>query len=460
MLDPNGTIIAVNDAWKRYAAANSMRSEFGQGIGANYLEICDSATGAGSRDAQRAAEGIRSVLNGSRSNFSLDYECSSPVDNAWFQRWCRLAKATRPELEADQSAHLPYGTNLTYPLDRYSRYCQTSGTSGKPMRWLDTRESWEWIFRAAGVGTGDRLLFAFSFGPFLGFWGAFDSSVAHGFLSIPGGGMSTSARLRMLFDNKVTVVCCTPTYALRMAEIARQEGLDLTGSSVRAIIVAGEPGGSIPETKGAIESAWGARMFDHSGMTETGPMTFECLEAPGGIHVIENEFIVEVIDSAKGQAVAEGQIGELVVTNLGRWGMPLIRYRTGDQVRLSRGTCACGRTFARLEGGILGRVDEMFIVRGNNVFPTAVEAVLRRFPELAEFRVNILEDGTLTRIRLEIEPVAGFAETSSLCERVGRTLQETLSFKADVLAVPVGSLPRFEMKAKRFVRTRNLTPKG
>jgi phenylacetate-CoA ligase len=240
-----------------------------------------------------------------------------------------------------------------------------------------------------------------------------------------------------------------------MAEIARLEGLDLARSSVRALIVAGEPGGSIPETKRVIESAWGARMFDHSGMTETGPMTFECLEAPGGIHVIENEFIVEVVDHQTGRAIPDGEPGELVVTNLGRWGSPLIRYRTGDQVRLTRGPCKCGRTFARLEGGILGRVDEMFIVRGNNVFPTAVEAVLRRFPEMAEFRVNILEDGTLTRIRLEIEPVPGFADSPSLCERVGRTLQETLSFKADVVGVPVGTLPRFEMKAKRFVRIRN-----
>jgi phenylacetate-CoA ligase len=374
-----------------------------------------------------------------------------------------LPFTTRQELEADQIANPPYGTNLTYPLDRYSRYCQTSGTGGRPMRWLDTRESWDWIakcwgtiFRAAGITPADRLLFAFSFGPFLGFWGAFDSSVAHGYLSIPGGGMSTSARLRMLFDNHATVVCCTPTYALRMAEVARQEGLDLAKSSVRALFVAGEPGGSIPETKRAIERAWGARIFDHSGMTEIGPMSFECQEAPGGIHVIENEYIVEVIDPASGREVPDGQIGELVVTNLGRWGSPLIRYRTGDQVRLSRGTCKCGRTFARLEGGILGRVDEMFIVRGNNVFPTAVEAVLRRFPEMAEFRVNILEDGTLTRVRLEIEPVAGVADLPSLCERVTRTLHETLAFRAEVEAVPIGSLPRFEMKAKRFVRTNSM----
>lgn len=371
----------------------------------------------------------------------------------------QLPLTTRQELEADQTANPPYGTNLTFPIDHYSRYCQTSGTGGKPMRWLDTSESWAWIgrcwktiFAAAGVSKNDRLLFAFSFGPFLGFWGAFDSSVAHGFLSIPGGGMSTSARLRMIFDNRVTIVCCTPTYALRIAEVAKQEGLDLPGSSVRALIVAGEPGGSIPETKAAIETAWGARMFDHSGMTETGPMTFECQEAPGGLHVIESEFIVEVIDTKTGAAVGDGQVGELVVTNLGRWGSPLIRYRTGDQVRLTRGTCKCGRTFARLEGGILGRVDEMFIVRGNNVFPSAVEAVLRRFPELVEYRVNILDDGALTRVRLEIELAPGLEDSPSLCERVGRTLQETLSFKAEVQAVAIGSLPRFEMKARRFVR--------
>ncbi|HEY2587557.1 MAG TPA: AMP-binding protein [Tepidisphaeraceae bacterium] len=376
----------------------------------------------------------------------------------------RLPFTTRAELETDQVANPPYGTNLTYPVERYTRYCQTSGTGGRPMRWLDTNESWSWvarcwakIFRAAGVTPADRLLFAFSFGPFLGFWGAFDSSVAQGFLSIPAGGLSTSARLKMILDNRVTVVLCTPTYALRMAEVARHEGLDLPGSAVRALIVAGEPGGSIPETKRAVETAWGARMFDHSGMTEIGPMSFECQDAPGGIHVIESEYIVEVIDPKGGQAVPDGQIGELVVTNLGRWGSPLIRYRTNDQVRLLRCACACGRTYARLEGGILGRVDEMFFVRGNNVFPTAVEAVLRRFPEIVEFRVNILENGTLTKVKLEVEPEPECTDAAGLCERVGRTLQETLSFKAEVHAVAAGTLPRFEMKAKRFVRVKSGT---
>ncbi|HEY8748857.1 MAG TPA: AMP-binding protein [Tepidisphaeraceae bacterium] len=372
-----------------------------------------------------------------------------------------LPFTTRQELEADQLAHPPYGTNLTYPLRRYTRYCQTSGTGGRPMRWLDTPQSWAWIarcweiiFGAAGITPDDRLLFAFSFGPFLGFWGAFEGSVTEGYLSIPAGGMSTISRLRMILDNQVTVVLCTPTYALHMAEVAKAEGLDLAGSAVRALFVGGEPGGSIPETKHAIETAWGARLYDHTGMTELGPMSFECEPNPLGVHVIESEFIAEVIDPKSGALLPEGQLGELVVTNLGRHGSPLIRYRTGDLVRLTRGTCACGRCDARLEGGILGRVDEMFIVRGNNVFPTAVEAVLRRFPEVAEFRLHVFEDGALTQVRLEVEPKPDVNDANGLCQRIGNTLQASLSFRAEVQAVACGSLPRFEMKAKRFVRVR------
>jgi phenylacetate-CoA ligase len=372
-----------------------------------------------------------------------------------------LPFTTRQEIEADQLAHPPYGTNLTYPLHRYTRYCQTSGTGGKPVRWLDTPESWAWIarcwktiFGAAGMTTDDRLLFAFSFGPFLGFWGAFEGSVTEGFLSIPAGGMSTIARLRMIQDNQVTAVLCTPTYAIHMAEVARAEGIDLAKSSVRALFVAGEPGGSIPETKRLIESAWGARMYDHTGMTEIGPMSFECEPNPLGVHVIETEFIAEVIDPNSLQPVADGQIGELVITNLGRIGSPLIRYHTGDLVRMTRKPCPCGRCFARLEGGILGRVDDMFTVRGNNVFPSALEAVIRRFDEIAEFRVNVLENGALTQVRIDVEPAAQVSDTKDLCRKLADSIQASLSFRAEVTAVACGSLPRFEMKARRLVRTK------
>jgi phenylacetate-CoA ligase len=302
-------------------------------------------------------------------------------------------------------------------------------------------------------------MFPFSFGPFVGFWAAFDGAAAMGCLCLPAGGMSTSARLRMVIDNAVDFVLCTPTYALHVADVAAQEGIDLAGSTVRGLIVAGEPGGSVPAVRSRIEASWGARVFDHSGMTEIGSVAYECQAAPGGIHVIESEFIAEVIDPQSGRAVEDDQIGELVLTNLGRCGSPLIRYRTGDLVRMSRRPCACGSSFARLEGGILARCDDMFFVRGNNVFPTAVEALLRQFPEVGEFRVLISEDGALTQVKIEVELRP---ETSSdarrLTERVRDTIQTALSFRAEVQAIPAGTLPRFEMKARRFIRQTKRSP--
>jgi phenylacetate-CoA ligase len=256
----------------------------------------------------------------------------------------------------------------------------------------------------------------------------------------------------MILDNQLTVICCTPTYALRMAEIASAEGIELKQSALRTLIVAGEPGGSIPATRQRIESAWGARVFDHSGMTEIGAMSFECPANPLSLHVIESEFIAECIDPVTLRSVPDGEIGELVLTNLGRVGSPLIRYRTGDQVRLVRGRCACGRSFARLQGGILGRVDDMFIVRGNNVFPTAVEAVIRRFAEVAEFRVTVSGHDALAQVTIEIEPLVNSADPADLARRVSRAVQEALSFRADVNAVAPGTLPRFDMKSRRFVR--------
>jgi phenylacetate-CoA ligase len=372
-----------------------------------------------------------------------------------------LPFTTRAELEADQERHPPYGSNLTYPLEQYLRYHQTSGSGGgKPMRWLDTADSWAWwkklwcvIYRAAGVTSADRVLFPFSFGPFIGFWAAFDGAGEMGCLCIPAGGVSTEARLRMILENGVDVVCCTPTYALRMADVAASEGLDLAGLRVRALIVAGEPGGSIPEVRAKIEAAWGARVYDHTGMTEMGAVSFECAENRGtGVHIIETEFIAETIDAETLQPVGEGEPGELVLTNLGRWGSPLIRYRTGDRVKLSRERCACGRWFARMDGGILGRVDEMFIVRGNNVFPAAVEGVLRRFAEIAEFRCEIFSEGAMAQVRLEIEAADGVGDGEELCGRIGKAVQMALHFRPEVVAVPGGSLPRYEMKARRFVR--------
>jgi phenylacetate-CoA ligase len=328
------------------------------------------------------------------------------------------------------------------------------------MRWLDTPESWDWfkklwgtIYRAAGVRPGHRLMFPFTFGPFVGFWAAFDGATALGNLALAAGGMSTAARLRMLVENHVDVVCCTPTYALRMAEVAEQEHVDLAAAKVSKLIVAGEPGGSVPEIRARIERTWNARVYDHTGMTEIGAAAFECHESPGtGVHVNEGEYIPEVIDPQTGRAVPDGEPGELVITNLGRWGSPLIRYRTNDRVRLTRaGPCACGRSYARLEGGILGRYDDMITVRGNNLFPAGIEAVIRKFPEVAEFRVTVAGAGALAEVEIELEP-ATEAAAQHLADRVARAVQNALSFRAQVRTVPCGSLPRFEMKAKRFIR--------
>jgi phenylacetate-CoA ligase len=362
---------------------------------------------------------------------------------------------TKAELLADQEANPPYGQMLTYPVTRYARFNQTSGTKGTPLRWLDTPQSWDWmvgcweiIFRIAGVRVGDRLFFPFSFGPFLGFWTAFDAACRLGFLSLPGGGMSSGARLRFLLENQATVVLCTPTYALHLAEVARETGIDLAGSSVRALIVAGEPGGSITATKARIESSWGARVFDHNGLTEVGPVGIECPENPTGLHVLESEYIAEVLDPENKRPVAPGDVGELVLTNLGRWGSPLLRYRTGDLVRTEKHPCSCGRSFLRLQGGILGRTDDMIHFRGNNLYPSALEAVLRRFDEVAEYRVEVDQSGALPTLRIELEPVA--AADAAMVERVERTIRDEFLFRAEVVAVAPGSLPRYEMKAQRF----------
>lgn len=370
----------------------------------------------------------------------------------------RFPLTTKAELVADQQANPPYGKNLTYPLNRYTRFHQTSGTSGHPMRWLDTPESWDamiesWseVFRAAGVQAGDRVMFAFSFGPFLGFWLAFEAAERLGGLCLPGGGLSSAARLRLMRDNQANILCCTPTYAMRLAEVAATERIEIAALRIKTIIVAGEPGGSIPATRAKLESLWpGARIFDHHGMTEVGPVTHECPVHPGVLHVIESAYFAEVIDPASGQPATSG---ELILTTLTRTGSPLLRYRTGDLVKCEeRGTrCACGRSTLRLGGGILGRVDDMVIVRGVNVYPSAVEEILRREADLTEYQVHVTKQGTLSELRLEIEPADRCADVNGLKTRVRQSLEAAFNLRVPVDTVAPGSLPRFEMKAKRWL---------
>ena len=371
----------------------------------------------------------------------------------------RLPITTKAELVADQQAAPPWGTALTEPLQHYTRYCQTSSTTGRPMRWLDTNETWQWmlecwkvVYRAGGVSAGDRVFFPFSFGPFLGFWAGFEAACQVGLHAVPGGGMSSQMRLGLIDAVAPTVLCCTPTYALRLAEVAaaRDGARSLAESSVRLLVVAGEPGGSIPSTRARIEQAWGARVLDHHGLTEVGPVSFECLEAPGHLHVNESAFICEVLDPESGEAAGDGVAGELVITNLGRTASPVIRYRTGDIGVKDETPCRCGRTWMRLRGGILARADDMINVRGVNVYPTSIEAVVRQFPSVAEFRSVVARTGELRTLRVEVE-LAGGAHEADAVGQVSAALRQALGLTVAVQPVAAGSLPRFEMKASRFV---------
>ncbi len=382
----------------------------------------------------------------------------------------RFPFTTKTELAEDQRAEPPFGTNLTYPLARYTRCHQTSGTSSAPLRWLDTPESWEWmleswteILRVAGVHSADRLYFAFSFGPFIGFWMAFEAAARLGCLCVPGGGLSSAARVRAILDNGITVLCCTPTYAIRLAEVAAEEGIDLTTARVKTLIVAGEPGGSISAVRAKLAQLWpGARIFDHHGMTEVGPVSYECPARPAVLHVIETAYFAEIVEpvsekriapeKCRGSGSVPSPTGELVLTALGRAGSPLLRYRTGDLVRPSIQPCACGRSSLAFEGGILGRVDDMVVVRGVNVFPSAVEDIVRACSGVAEYQVEISTRQTLPEMSLQVEPTRDCTDASRLVRHLERSFETALALRVPIHLVPVGTLPRFEMKGRRWIK--------
>lgn len=363
----------------------------------------------------------------------------------------RMPLTTKAQLVEDQQAHPPYGTNLSEPIERYTRFCQTSGTTGRPMRVIDTPESWQglldvWkqVFAHAGCGPGDRVLFAFSFGPFLGFWTAYDAGAQMGLMCLPGGGLSSSARLKMIADNAVTNVCCTPTYALHLAEVASKEGFDLSGSTVKRLIVAGEPGGSVPAVRERIESAWGATLYDHHGMTEVGPVTYQDNERGGCLRIAAGAFIAEVIDPRSGEPLRPGERGELVLTTLKRSAWPLLRYRTGDLVQQDKNDPS------RLVGGVLGRVDDMRLVRGVNVYPSAIDAIVRRFEDVAEYEVVVHNAGAMSELSMTVEPAGACDDAAALCKRVAGAVRDALSLRIAVSPAEAGALPRYELKAKRW----------
>lgn len=356
-------------------------------------------------------------------------------------------------VSTDQGAILP--ANLTYELGRYIRYHQTSGTSGRPLVVMDTAEDWQWwsdawqfVLDAAAIEMGDRAVLAFSFGPFIGFWSAFDALVQRGVMAIPAGGLSSIGRLQLLRTTAADTMFCTPSYALHLAEVGREHQLVVGDLPIKKIVVAGEPGGSVPAIRDSIESSWQAKLIDHCGASEVGPWGFNTPDGLG-LFVNEHHFIAEFRSIERDAPASEGELSELVLTSLGRLGAPVIRYRTGDLVRpIFRHEH--DNTWVYLKGGVLGRVDDMLIIRGVNIFPSSIEQILRSFPEVVEYRMTAMKLGHLDSLKIEVE------DRLEQPQRIAQELQVRLNLKVEVAAVPIGSLPRFEMKGRRFQDNRHL----
>ena len=368
--------------------------------------------------------------------------CAAPNN---LEEYRKLPLTSNHDLSADQIRHPPFGSNLSEPLGSYSKYHQTSGTTGKPLLVLDTPQSWDWwcdcwdsVLDVCGVRDDDRAFFAFSYAPFIGFWSAHDAIARRGILAVSGGGAHTLRRLQLLQDLECTLLFATPTYSLHMAAVAEEHGMDTVKTSIRSVILAGEPGGSIPATRHRIEEAWGAHVFDHAGASEVGAYGLPCPNGRG-VFMNEREFIGEVLAVNSEEPVADGDTGELVITNLGRPCCPVIRYRTGDLVRprrLPEGLL--------LEGGILGRVDQMMLIRGVNLHPSAIEEAVRRAAGRAEFRITVTREGAMDEAEVEVEA------SPEACRLIAEDVSSTFGVRVGVRDVERDSLPRWQAKAKRF----------
>ena len=375
---------------------------------------------------------------------------------------------TRKELSESQENFPLFGDIMSIPPELAVRYHQTSGTSGRgPLRILDGWKDWEWGSEmwcyglyAFGIRESDICLVASGYGNFIGFWLAHYACERLGALTLPSGGMSSEDRINKIMEMDVTVLVSTPTYAIRLAQVAEEMGIDLAkDSKVCFLVHAGEPGASIPATKRMLEEKWGAKVGDFPGMSETGGSTcFECAEQSGGLHILEDHYFQEVIDPVTTENLGHNQRGELVLTSFGRGALPLIRYRTGDLVeRVESSYCTCGRTFDLYKGGILGRADDMRLVKGVNVFPAAVEDIVREFTEISEFQIVIYTERDIDQVKVKIDfqPEVGEARCQVLKKALAEKLYKAhrLSFKVEI-AEP-GSLPRFELKSKRLLDLRH-----
>jgi phenylacetate-CoA ligase len=375
----------------------------------------------------------------------------------------RIPFTEKEELRLSQAANPPWGDFACIGPREAVRVFQTTGTTGRPVRIMLSRTDWlETFYRQfshyrCGYGlTEDDVLFVpFNYGLYVAWWGFQTAMEKAGLMVIPGGGLSSKDRLRAMLDWGATAICGTPSYLLYLAETARKNGIDLASSPIRKVVAAGEPGAAIPSTKKAIESQWGAECFDDIGSTEITNFGFECV-VHEGTHVIEGMFLAEVVDPQTLEPLPDGEIGELILSNLCCESVPLIRYRTRDLVRFNRAPCACGRTSLRLDGGVLGRSDDMFHFAGVNVFPAQVQELLHQVEEFSqEYQLLVPPQGSGRHLRIRVEPAReGIAASAIAAARdcLVETVKYRITITPEVEVCEIGSLPRVEGKAKRLVR--------
>jgi phenylacetate-CoA ligase len=379
----------------------------------------------------------------------------------------RLPFTTKDELKENQAAKPPWGDVLAVPLAEVLRVHLTSATTGRPLAFLDTREDWHGFYHsyarslyAYGVRKTDVVMAAFSYGPWIGYWSGFYAAQDLGCLVFPVGGLSTDQRIDALLHYPITVLGCTPSYALFLAEHARAKGIDLAKDTrIRITWHTGEPGASIPATKARIEAAFGARAYDLPGLTEIAAWGFECDARAGLTHVHEDYCYPEVLDE-QDRPVEPGERGELVFTNLYRRAMPLLRYRTRDIVQVADRKCPCGRTLIAFEGGVLARLDDMKKVRGIIVYPRRIEEIVRPHAAVDEFQIVFRRHAGLDDIlvRIDPSPSLSFLERDGLRARLEESLRTGLGLRTTVEMTEPGALPRWDHKAKRVKDERTEVP--
>ena len=355
----------------------------------------------------------------------------------------------------------PYGDALCLPLDEVTVYHQTSGTTGQPVYQADSWTDWEWwnecwayVLWSQGYRPSDRVFIPFGYNVFVAFWAGHYAAEKIGCEVVPGGVLDTQARILKIQELQATALMGTPTYLLGMAETARSKmGLDPRKLTIRKITCAGEPGAGIPATKKRLESAWNAKVYDHAGATEIGAWSFECRHQPGGIHVNEAFFLVEIEDPETGEIIEEpGRSGKMIITALDRRAQPCVRFDSKDMVAWAEEPCPCGRTFRVLAGGVIGRADDITKVKGVLLAPSAIEEVVRSVEGLGdEYEVVVERTGDRESITLKVEILPEAREGQ---KEIEARLRDQLRLKTNLGYVlemhEVGSLPRYEVKAKRF----------